>query len=113
MSAVGYQSKVGKQDIVITEIIESDFAALAAKKEGDIDLVYGKTFQTGKQGRFVEAKLSFDHGANKLYFDWIEKLEDETVKATFKWQYTLLKEAESSRVYQASMRSTDGSQLIC
>jgi hypothetical protein len=61
----------------------------------------------------VEAKLSFDYQAHKLYFDWVEKLADETVKATFKWQYTLLKEAESSRVYQASIRSSDGFQMIC
>jgi hypothetical protein len=29
----------------MTEVVESDFDELAAKKEGDIDLVYGKTFQ--------------------------------------------------------------------
>jgi len=28
----------------MTEVIESDFGALATKKEGDIELVYGKTF---------------------------------------------------------------------
>jgi len=57
----------------------------------------------------VEAKLSFDFEAHKLYFDWVEKLADDTIKAIFKWQYTLLREAESSRVYQASIRSGNGS----
>ena len=57
----------------------------------------------------MEAKLSFDFEAHKLYFDWVEKLADDTIKAIFKWQYTLLREAESSRVYQASIRSGDGS----
>ena len=107
----GYQKKLGLPEITNTEVVESDFATLAAKKEGDIDLVYGKIFQFGRL--FVETKLCFDYQANKLYFDWVEKLQDETVKATFKWQYTLLKEAESSRVYQASIRSSDGSQMIC
>lgn len=43
-----------------TEIIESELQLLGATKEGEVDLVYGKTFQLPKSDRFIEAKLSFD-----------------------------------------------------
>ena len=85
----GYQKKV-QTDEILTEIVESNFESLAAAKEGDIDLVYGKMFQKLKKNIFVEVKLSFDYQSRKLYFDWIEKQQDDSIKASFKWQFTLL-----------------------
>jgi len=55
------------------EIMTAQREALDAKHEGDLNLVYGRTFWQAALSCFVEIRLHFSHKSKKLSLEWFEK----------------------------------------
>lgn len=66
----------------------SGLVSLGAKKEGDYEMVYGKTHKYDN-GFFV-TEVYFSHQSRKMLFNWIRKTNDNKILDSFSWQMILI-----------------------
>jgi len=70
----GYQKRDKNDKIGMKlEIMTAQRQNLGAKHEGDLDLVYGRTFWTESLNCYVEICMYFSYKSKKLSVEWFEK----------------------------------------
>ena len=70
----GYQKRDKETNIGMQlEIMTAQRENLGAKHEGDLDLVYGRTFWSATLNCYVEIRMHFSYKSKKLSVEWFEK----------------------------------------